>query len=87
MYHLDNEKHIKIGELVIAVKILSLIFLMIAVFIELPRQTVERYKFFNLHFSNNDFAILIGNAIICYLFHCSLLDIISCKIRQAIKSS
>jgi diguanylate cyclase (GGDEF)-like protein len=37
MYQFDNERHLKIGEIVITVKFISLIFFGIAIFIEIPK--------------------------------------------------
>jgi len=46
LYHFDNEKKLKIGELVITTKLISLIFLAIAVFIEMPKLPFVSIGFF-----------------------------------------
>lgn len=73
MYHFDNEQKLKIGELVITTKLISLIFYAIAVFIEIPKVILVGNSFFGLSFSVGQFQTLIACIILIMLFAFSMI--------------
>lgn len=68
LYYFDNERKVKIGELVIVAKVISLIFLAIAVFVEIPKCVLKSNDLFGIEFSLGGFRILIALTIIFLLF-------------------
>ena len=68
LYYLDKEKKLKIGELVIVAKIISLIFLAIAAFAEIPKFALESKDLFGIKYSVGGFRILLAFSVILLLF-------------------
>lgn len=75
MQHFDNERQHKIGELVTTIKIMSLIFFMIAILVETPKYIFIGYDFFSSILTMDELGIAVGNIMIFLLFIFSLLFI------------
>jgi diguanylate cyclase (GGDEF)-like protein len=75
MQSFDNERKIKIGEIVTTLKLISLMFFMIAVFVEVPKHTIS-YRLFNFEFSSFEFSTFIGNAMVLLLFVLSIVIVL-----------
>ena len=73
MNQYDKERQERIGETLITVKLFSLLFFMIAIFVETPKHTFGNYSFFNLKFSNLEAKTLLGNVMIIFLLVFSLI--------------
>jgi len=73
LYHFDNERQTKIGELVISAKLISLIFFVIAVFIEIPKLIVTSKNFFNINLSISQYQTIIACIILTMLFVLSIV--------------
>ncbi len=69
MFQFDSERKLKIGEIVITVKLISLIFLGMATFIEIPKLFVGKLSIFNNQFTTAEFA---QNVTIFVLFGLSI---------------
>ena len=68
MNHFDNDQKLKIGELVITVKLVSLIFLAIAIFMEIPKFVLQSDSLFGIKVSVGLYKILLASAVILTLF-------------------
>ncbi len=75
MRPLDKERKFRIAELVITIKLMSLVFFCIAVFIEIPMLITESSRVFNVDFSLLQFQSLIAGLFLVVLFTFSLLII------------
>ena len=68
MHHYDNERQLKIAELVITVKLISLVFLAIAVFIKISDISSNSYSFLNIYFSTVQYRFLLACISLCMMF-------------------
>ncbi len=73
LYHFDNEQKLKIGELVITTKLISLIFLVIAVFIEIPILVLKNNSILGIDLSAKQYQIIISCVILVILFIFSII--------------
>jgi len=73
LYHFDKEQKLKIGELVITAKLVSLIFFVIAVFIEIPKFTFNNNIFLGIQLSAVKYQTIVACIILVMLFAFSII--------------
>ncbi len=75
MQPLDKERKFRIAELVITIKLMSLVFFCIAIFIEIPKIFTQRTRILNMDLSMIQYQSLIAGIFLVVLFSFSLIII------------
>lgn len=68
MKRFDNERLMKIGELVITVKLMSLVFFAVAVFVEIPILVKDSHTLLKMNFTNVQYRTIIACVVLSLLF-------------------